>query len=236
MQEINYEVWKTKSLVESYLTDVRGAIPLAHEQFDVILRLIKLNGRSVETFLDLGSGDGILSSVILSCYPDAKGVLLDISDHMAEAAQSKLKDFENNLDFIVYDYGNKEWVKKAEQKSPYDVIVSGLSIHHQPDQRKKEIYSEIYGLLKAGGIFINLEHVSSTTQWVSSLFEDCFADSLYEMHNKKDSSITKEQVAKELYNRSDKQANILAPVEKQCEWLREIGFDDVDCYFKIYEL
>ena len=30
--------------------------------------------------------------------------------------------------------------------------------------------------------------------------------------------------------------NILAPVGDQCDWLREIGFEDVDCYFKIFEL
>ena len=31
-------------------------------------------------------------------------------------------------------------------------------------------------------------------------------------------------------------ANILAPVEVQCQWLREIGFTDVDCYLKMFEV
>lgn len=236
MSEKNYEVWKTKILAERYLNGVRGAVPLAKEQFDVILRLIKLNSKSIEKFLDIGSGDGILSSVILSAYPDAKGVLLDISEHMMNAAKEKLKEFKSNLDFINFDYSDKEWIKEVAQKSPYDVIVSGLSIHHQPDDRKKEIYAEIYRLLDHGGIFINLEHVSSTTNWVSSLFDDCFVDSLFELHRSNGSTITREQVAEELYNRPDKVANILSPVEEQCNWLRNIGFRDVDCYFKIYEL
>ena len=37
-------------------------------------------------------------------------------------------------------------------------------------------------------------------------------------------------------NRPDKAANILAPVEMQCDWLREIGYEEVDCYFRVYEL
>jgi hypothetical protein len=37
-------------------------------------------------------------------------------------------------------------------------------------------------------------------------------------------------------HRPDKAANILAPVELQCGWLREIGFEEVDCCFRIYEL
>lgn len=81
-----------------------------------------------------------------------------------------------------------------------------------------------------------MEHVSSPTKWVNSLFNDCFVDSLFELHKIKNPAITREQIADELYNRPDKEANILAPVEEQCRWLREIGFSDVDCYFKIYEL
>lgn len=169
-------------------------------------------------------------------YPEAHGVLIDISEHMIEAAQEKLNDYKDNLEFIVFDYCNKDWIQKVKRKVPYDIIVSGLSIHHQPDVRKKEIYSEIYELLSPGGIFINLEHVLSPTKWVSSLFNDCFIDSLFEMHIKKNPAVTREQIAAELYNRPDKEANVLAPVELQCDWLREIGFMDVDCYFKIYEL
>jgi tRNA (cmo5U34)-methyltransferase len=27
-----------------------------------------------------------------------------------------------------------------------------------------------------------------------------------------------------------------APVERQCEWLRDVGYADVDCFFKVFEL
>ena len=36
--------------------------------------------------------------------------------------------------------------------------------------------------------------------------------------------------------RPDRAANILAPVEEQCGWLRALGFQDVDCYWKYFEL
>jgi len=48
--------------------------------------------------------------------------------------------------------------------------------------------------------------------------------------------ITLAQVRQEYVTRQDGAANILAPVEDQCRWLREIGFDDVDCYWKYFEL
>jgi hypothetical protein len=34
----------------------------------------------------------------------------------------------------------------------------------------------------------------------------------------------------------DKNENIPAPVETQCQWLRDIGFQEVDCFFKTFEL
>ena len=37
-------------------------------------------------------------------------------------------------------------------------------------------------------------------------------------------------------NRPDKAANILVICRTQCDWLREIGYEEVDCYFRIYEL
>jgi tRNA (cmo5U34)-methyltransferase len=44
------------------------------------------------------------------------------------------------------------------------------------------------------------------------------------------------QIASDYVRRPDKSANILASVEDQCTWLRTIGFLDVDCYFKVFEL
>ena len=61
-------------------------------------------------------------------------------------------------------------------------------------------------------------------------------DSLHAFHSRQGSPKTREQVADEFVHRPDKAANILAPVETQCEWLRACGFADVDCYFKVFEL
>jgi len=47
---------------------------------------------------------------------------------------------------------------------------------------------------------------------------------------------TLQEIEQEYTTRPDKAANILASVELQCDWLREIGYEDVDCYMRIYEL
>ena len=61
------------------------------------------------------------------------------------------------------DYGLPSWTGAVAEWSPYDAIVSGLSIHHQPDDRKRTVYGEIFGLLNPGGVFVNIEHGSATS-------------------------------------------------------------------------
>jgi hypothetical protein len=71
---------------------------------------------------------------------------------------------------------------------------------------------------------------------VESLFERKFVDTLFEREQSVEGKATREELAKSYYHRYDKKANILVSVEQQCGWLRQLGFKDVDCYFKLFEL
>lgn len=225
-------VWKSKSVVEHYLTGMRRGIPLASEQFDVMLRILKGSQIPMERFLDLGCGDGIIGHVLLDAFPQSSGVFYDFSEPMLDAARQRLAAYPDRTVFICGDYGDEEWIGDMKPYAPFDAIVSGFSIHHQPDERKRTLYQQLYDLLKPGGVFLNLEHVAPASAWIESLLDDLMIDLSYANQQGK----TREEVARAHYNRLDKDANILAPVELQCDWLREIGFEHVDCYLKIFEL
>ncbi len=236
MSRCDGRAWKSPVLVEKYLKWVRKAVPLSPVQIEMMMRVISSREGGVHSFLDLGCGNGILAAAILHCFPKAKGVLLDFSLPMIEAAQRKLRTFSRALEYVIADYGDPGWIDSVASSVPFDVVVSGFSIHHQQDRRKQTLYNEIYKVLKPGGIFLNLDHVSSPTKWVKTLFDNYFIDSLHSVLAKKGFRRSREQIVSEYYERPDKAANILAPVEVQCHWLRQIGFEDVDCYFKVFEL
>ena len=232
---ITDEVWKLPDIVNRFLS-YRAAIPLAQEQIAVMISILKSRTQPVESFLDLGCGDGILGAAILGEYPSVRGVLADFSEPMLEQARVQLKDYADQLAFENLDYGEKTWLDRMQTYAPFDAVVSGYSIHHQPDARKREVYREIYSLLKPGGWFVNIEHVSSAAELNIDLFEHHYVSARYAIEKQNGGTRSFEELAEEYKNRPDKAANILAATELQCDWLREIGYEEVDCYFRIFEV
>jgi len=229
------KIWKLPSIVNRFLS-YRAAIPLAQEQIGVMMSILKSRPQPVESFLDLGCGDGILGAALLGEYPSSRGVLVDFSESMLEQAREQLKEYAGQLVFENLDYGDPAWVNRMQAYGPFDAIVSGYSIHHQLDARKRDIYQEIFSLLKPGGWFVNIEHIAPAAQLVTDLFNNHIVEGYYAIEQRNGGTRTREEMADVYMNRPDKDANKLLSVDLQCTWLREIGYEEVDCYFRVYEL
>ena len=199
-----------------------------------IIRELELKG--AEHVLDLGCGDGVLAAVILEAFPESTGVLVDHSPPMLKAAEKQLGGFAKRIHVREADYGQKAWVESVEQYLPFDLVVSGFSIHHQPDDRKRSIYAEIFEMLAPRGMFVNIEHVASPTTRLADLWDQIRVDSLYELAVQRKLNKTRAEIERDYLERPDRDANLFSRVETQCNWLREIGYIHVDCFFKYFEM
>jgi tRNA (cmo5U34)-methyltransferase len=227
--------WETGELAKTFLEGVRGAIPGAGFQLEVLNKIVSMWSPVPSRILDLGCGDGILGRMLLDAHASARVIFADFSEPMLEACR-KLIGSNQRATLVKADFSTPAWLNGLDAERPFDVVVSGFAIHHQADDRKRELYAEIYGLLREGGIFLNLEHVSSASPSGSALFDSYFVDGLERFHEKAGSGRTRREIEQTFYERPDKKENILAPVERQCQWLRDMGFQDVDCFFKVFEL
>jgi SAM-dependent methyltransferase len=228
------DVWKQRDVAAAFLIERSLLIPDRQRQLEVILRVLRYGTRPVRRVLDLGCGDGILLAAVLEAHPQASGVGVDFSPLMLEQARERLAPFGARARAIEADLGGPDWRAKVE--GPFDAVVSGFAIHHLPDERKRRLYREVFDLLGEGGAFLNAEHVASSTARVEQMFEDAMIDHLWQRRQERGEAVPREEVRRAFLERPDRASNILATVEDQCRWLREVGFRDVDCFWKYFEL
>ena len=158
--------------------------------------------------LDLGSGDGRLLGLLLLACPAARGVAVEFSPPMLDRLRERFSG-EGRVQVVDHD---------LEQPLPplgtFDVVASSFAIHHLPHPRKRELYQEVWAVLGPGGVFCNLEHVASPSPRLHGRFLDALG----------------------LAPGEEDPSNKLLDMETQLGWLREAGFEDVDCYWKWREL
>lgn len=236
MNEQSKHDWRSTQLTEDYLEGVRGGIPLAETQIEIILRIVRSWVPDFKIFLDMGCGDGILGRQLLHQWPETHGIFMDFSQPMIDSAKEKCQPYADRSTILLQDYSLENWTGSLQKHAPLDVVISGYSIHHHDDDIKYRIYREVFGLLKPGGLFLNLEHVASPNPVIEKLFDETFIDGLYDYHVRSGGNSSKQEIAEKFYNREDKVLNKLTLVEKQNDWLREIGYQNVDCFFKLFEL
>jgi SAM-dependent methyltransferase len=229
--------WQSPDLPAKFLQNVRDSIPLSIEQIDMMLRLLSAaRGDRLETFLDLGCGDGVLSAAILAENRSARGCLVDYSEEAIAAAREQMEPYTGRYEIILADYAAPAWARAVACRGPFDAVVSGFAAPHVLADRKRALFGEVFQLLKPEGLFINIEHVASATRWTQSVWDDCTIDAIFGRELRASGDRSRADIAREYYARSGQQAGALAPLEVQCDWLREQGFENVDCYLKVLEL
>lgn len=221
--------WQNPEVARHFLDERRAAVPYGADQVTLMVRLVEHLRPEPGRALDLGCGDGLLARALLERFSDASAALVDHSAPMLERARAAMAEYGSRVSIHHGDLAQP--LRFIIGDGPFDVVVSGYAIHHLPDERKRFLYGEIFGLLTPGGVFVNVEHVQSVTPRGEALW-----DRLMVEHLARHSGKPEAQVEAEYHGRLDRADNILAPLETQLAWLREIGFAEVDCYFKWLEL
>lgn len=225
-------VWQREDTVASYQLSRQG-LPFVDAQFDLVGRVLQAHDSVPRSVLDLGCGDGIAAQAMVDRFPVEKLVLVDFSEPMLAQARERFASTSLSVSTLNGDLLGSDWLPDVSSNAPFELVVSRYAIHHLPDERKRTLYGEVFELLRPGGWFVNLEHVQSVNAQYQTAFEGLLIDGI---HSVAMDDRSREDVERSFHQRQDADTNLLAPVEVQCDWLREIGFADVDCLFKALEL
>jgi ubiquinone/menaquinone biosynthesis C-methylase UbiE len=152
--------------------------------------------------------DGRLLALARLARPDASGVALDFSLTMLAAARTRFAE-DTMVSEVKHDMS-----EPLPDLGRFDVVLSSFAIHHLSDGCKLALYRVIFRLLQPGGLSCNLEHVASPSDALHEAFYRALGQSVAD----------------------EDPSNRCIDMGTQLEWLRSIGFEDVDCFWKWREL
>ena len=202
-------LWTSSDHAANYLGRA-NSIPHRTEGESTLLEFVPSKARRL---LDLGTGDGRLLALVKSqlaaeAARPVEAVAVDFSPAMLDAVR---KRFAGDSSVMIVAHNLDQ---PLPELGKFDAVVSSFAIHHVVHERKRALYAEIYELLASGGVFCNLEHVASPTQ---RLHEEFLHSIGYTVE-------------------TEDPSNKLLDLQTQLQWLRKIGFADVDCHWKWREL
>jgi SAM-dependent methyltransferase len=166
--------------------------------------------------LDLGAGTGLFSSLVMPALAKATFTLTDISEEMLAQARERFGD----VDRVSY---RRSDLTLDPLDGSWDLIISALAIHHLGDDEKRDLFRRIYVRLAPGGLFINAEQVLGPTPAQEAQYKAIWERQI--RANGVDDSGVQRANERMAFDRC-------STVHDQLEWLRQAGFDRVDCTFK----
>lgn len=219
--------WADGEFSRNYIDEASIYVPYRQKFLEVSISLYshfidtKINAR----VLDLGCGDGFFMQKLLESHSPTKITMVDGSIEMLEAAKKRLGNKEN-IDFIKSSF--QDLLMEKSVLGHFHFIFSSLAIHHLTFKEKEQFFTYIYHHLIQNGCFVLFDVVSPPSvtmeKWYFSLWRQWIKDYPSSENNDNLLGIPKQ------YKESPD--NMPDSLYSQLDILKEIGFKEVDCYFK----
>lgn len=130
-------------------------IPNRAEIGEVVVRHIPANADEPFLAVDLCCGVGWLSAAILTAFPQAHALALDVSPEMLRRAGEHLAPFGERAETRRFDLTEGGWRDAIGR--PVRCFVSSLAIHHLTGPAKLALFQRLAAALEPGGAFVYVD-------------------------------------------------------------------------------
>ncbi|HEU0228397.1 MAG TPA: class I SAM-dependent methyltransferase [Arachidicoccus soli] len=193
-------------------------IPCFKDFYGIALELSN-DVSTIQNILDIGAGTGLMSALYAEKYPHANITLVDISADMLKKAKDRFQG-NDKINFLQADLSTTDF-----ETEKYDLVVSGLAIHHLSNKLKQILYRKIYNALRPEGLFINADQVKGATDFSEKIYTENWRNHVLA------SSLTVEE-KQSAFERV--KLDIMAPLDEQLIWLYNAGFSEANCFYQYF--
>ncbi|MDA8325218.1 MAG: methyltransferase domain-containing protein [Nitrospiraceae bacterium] len=229
MTEFDKTNWTKPDFSEQFIEKADVIVVERRRMLEILKSFFRRHRKETggNTVLDLGCGDGILTHELLTVDPTLSATLVDGSADMLEKARKRLAGF-RNIDYVQASF--QQMVKSNVPGREFDFAISSLAIHHLSQAEKKELFGYIYSVLTNSGHFLNIDVVLAP----ASALEDFYMRLWQEWIDNRMVFLRVADESLSAYTRKYKENADNKPdtLDYQLGVLKDVGFRDVDCYYK----
>jgi SAM-dependent methyltransferase len=214
--------WKEADRVTAYIAQNDEQPAEMPEVLSLLTRILPHDADAPLRVLDIGSGHGVVAAAVLDAFPKSTAIGLDISEPMMEVGRQRMARFGDRFRYHPGDFSDGTF--PPDLVGPFDVVVSSRAIHHLTSEGKQRLFATVYQNMAEGGCFLDVDNMRPHDDFLKRRYQVASdpAHTAAVGRSRPTGGGTGGGSGREHQD----------PVGDQLTWLRDAGFEHVDCFWK----
>ncbi|WP_250405559.1 class I SAM-dependent methyltransferase [Streptomyces cellostaticus] len=142
---------------ESWDRQQEWYMPDREERFRIMLDMVEALVGTAPRVLDLACGTGTITARLLARFPDATSTGVDLDPALLTIARGTFEG-DDRASFVTADLKDPDWPGRLPHDS-YDAVLTATALHWLRSDPLAALYGRLAGLVRAGGVFMNADHM-----------------------------------------------------------------------------
>ncbi|WP_416671316.1 class I SAM-dependent methyltransferase [Egbenema bharatensis] len=136
-----------------------GYLPHREERFQAMFDVLEQVLPPTFVAIDLACGPGAISQRLLTRFPQARCIAVDLDPVLLAIGRGALGDMAGRLRWVEVDLMQENWVQHLGEQhlgeQPVDAVLTTTALHWLSSDRLVGLYQQLGAIVRPGGVFLN---------------------------------------------------------------------------------